>query len=96
MKEPAPSAIAFEIQEYTVVFKARCQARSMDYWKVLWAAQQAVATALNQADVLLPVTRQAPVVRNEPQSALTRRQPLDEAPEPPVSSSEKTARGAIQ
>jgi small conductance mechanosensitive channel len=100
MKEPAPSAIAFEIQEYTVVFKARCHARSMDHWKVLWAAQQAVATALNQADVLLPVTRQAPVVRNEPQSALTRPpsldQALDEAPQPPMSSSEETARGAIQ
>jgi small conductance mechanosensitive channel len=100
MKEPAPSAIAFEIQEYTVVFKARCHARSMDYWKVLWAAQQAVATGLNQADVLLPVTRQAPVVRNEPQSALTRSpsldQALDEAPQPPMSSGEETARGAIQ
>lgn len=100
MKEPAPSAIAFEIQEYTVVFKARCHARSMDYWKVLWAAQQAVATALNQADVLLPVTRQAPVVRNEPQSALTRPpsldQALDEASQPPMSSGEETARGAIQ
>ena len=86
MTEPAPSAILFEIQEYTVVFKARCHARSMDYWKVLWAAQQAVATALNQSGVLLPVTRQAPVVRNEPQSALTRPQavdqPLDEAPQP--------------
>lgn len=100
MKEPAPSAIAFEIQEYTVVFKARCHARSMDYWKVLWAAQQAVATALNQADVLLPVTRQAAVVRNEPQSALTQPrsldQALDEAPEPPMSSGEETSRGAIQ
>jgi len=100
MKEPAPTAIAFEIQEYTVVFKTRCHARSMDYWKVLWAAQQAVATALNQADVLLPVTRQAPVVRNEPQSALTRPlsldQALDETPQPPMSSSEETAKGAIQ
>ncbi|HZQ40210.1 MAG TPA: mechanosensitive ion channel family protein [Rhizomicrobium sp.] len=100
MKEPAPSAIVFEIQEYTVVFKARCHVRSMDYWKVLWAAQQGVATALNQADVLLPVTRQAPVVRNEPQSVLTRApsldQPLDEAPQTPMSSGEKTARGAIQ
>jgi len=100
MKEPAPSAIVFEIQEYTIVFKARCHVRSMDYWKVLWAAQQGVATALNQADVLLPVTRQAPVVRNEPQSALTRAssldQPLDEASQTPMSSGEKTARGAIQ
>ena len=86
IKEPAPSAIAFEIQEYTVVFKARCHARSMDYWKVLWAAQQAVATALNQGDVLLPVTRQAPVVRNEPHSALTRPQAPDEAPQPSASS----------
>jgi len=96
MKEPPPSAIAFEIQEFTVIFKARCHARSMDYWKVLWAAQEAVATALNQADVLLPVTRQAPVVRNEPQSALTQPRALDEAPQPPMSSGEETARGAIQ
>src|SRR6185312_61318 len=27
MKEPAPSAIVFEIQEYTIVFKARCHVR---------------------------------------------------------------------
>lgn len=66
MTEPAPTAVVVEIQEYTIIFKARCHARSMDYWKVLWPAQQAVAMALNRADVLLPVTRQAPVVRNEP------------------------------
>jgi small conductance mechanosensitive channel len=72
MTEPAPSAIVSEILEYTIVFKARCHARSVDYWKVLWPAQQAVASALNKADILLPVTRQAPVVRNEPLSDLTR------------------------
>jgi small conductance mechanosensitive channel len=70
--EPAPSAVVTEILEYTVTFKARCHARSMDYWNVLWAAQAAVATALNRAGVLLPVTRQAPVTRNEPVSELTR------------------------
>jgi len=96
MSEPAPTAIVNEIQEYVVLFKARCHARSMDYWKVLWPAQMAVATALNQADVLLPVTRQAAVVRNEPQSALTRTQPLDGEPTPPMSSTEETSRGIIQ
>ena len=96
IKEPAPTAIVLEIQEYTIVFKARCHARSPDYWKVLWPAQQAVATALNQAGILLPVTRQAAVVRNEPQSALTRVQPLDDAVSPPTSSTEETTRGIIQ
>jgi small conductance mechanosensitive channel len=71
MEEPAPTAVVVEIQEYTVVFKARAHARSMDYWKVLWPAQQAVAAALNKAGILLPVTRQAPVVRNEPDRPLT-------------------------
>lgn len=79
MSEPAPTAVVVEIQEYTIVFKARCHARSPDYWKVKWPAQQAVASALNQAEILLPVTRQAPVVRNEPQSALTQA-PTPDAP----------------
>lgn len=96
MQEPAPTAIALEIQEYAVVFKARCHARSLDYWKVLWAAQQAVAVALNKAEIPLPVTRQAAVVRNEPQSALTRAEPLDDDQAPPMSSREETARGIIQ
>ena len=88
MTEPAPSAVVVEIQEYTVVFKARCYARSLDYWKVLWPAQQAVATALNRAEILLPVTRQAPVVRNEPQSDLTRVQSHGAEPTPPMASGE--------
>jgi small conductance mechanosensitive channel len=72
MAEPAPTAVVTEILEYTIVFKARCHAPSPDYWRVPWAAQAAVATALNRAQVLLPVTRQAPVTRNEPVSDLTR------------------------
>jgi len=87
MSEPAPTAIISEILEYTVVFKARCHARSQDYWKVLWPAQMAVVTALNEANVLLPVTRQAPVVRNEPQSAATRAQPVHGEQTPPMASS---------
>ena len=87
MSEPAPTAIVSEILEYTVVFKARCHARSQDYWKVLWPAQMAVVTALNEANVLLPVTRQAPVVRNEPQSAVTRAQPVHGEQTPPMASS---------
>ena len=72
LKEPAPSAIAIEIQEYTIVFKARVYARAPDYWKVIWPAQLAVAAALNKAGILLPVTRQAAVIRNEPVSDLTK------------------------
>ena len=87
MSEPAPTAIVSEILEYTVVFKARCHARSQDYWKVLWPAQMAVVTALNEANVLLPVTRQAPGVRKEPQAAGRRAQPVHGEQTPPMASS---------
>ena len=50
-----------------MVLQARGHARSLDYWKALWAVQKAVEIALDKAGILPPVTRQAPVVRNEPQ-----------------------------
>ena len=79
IKNPPPTAVVVEILDYTVIFKARCHVQSADYWKVLWASQQAVASALQQAQVLLPVARQAPVVRNEPLSDITRAERGDTA-----------------
>jgi small conductance mechanosensitive channel len=72
LKEPAPSAVVTTILEYTVVMTARGHARSADYWKALYSAQKDVKTALDKAGILMPVTRQAPVVRNEPLSDITR------------------------
>ena len=71
MKEPAPSAVVAELQEYAVVMKARVFVRSADYWQALYGLQKQVHGALQGAGVLIPVTRQAPVRRNEPQSEIT-------------------------
>jgi small conductance mechanosensitive channel len=71
LDEPAPSVVVSALQEYTAVMTARALVRSPDYWKALYALQKEVQQALNTAEILLPVTRQAPVVRNEPQSPLT-------------------------
>lgn len=70
--EPPPSVVVSVLQEYTAVMTIRAMARSPDYWKTFYALQKDVQQALNAAGILLPVTRQAPVVRNEPQSPLTR------------------------
>jgi small conductance mechanosensitive channel len=79
IKEPVPSVVVTALQEYTTVMTARAMVRNPDYWKALYGLQKEVQQALNAAEILLPVTRQAPVVRNEPQSPLT--QPID-APQP--------------
>jgi small conductance mechanosensitive channel len=71
--DPAPSASISALQEYTAEFTAYAYVRSGDYWSALPALQMLVQQALNQTDILLPVTRQAPVVRNEPKSPLTSR-----------------------
>ena len=71
MKEPAPSAVVAELQEYAVVMKARAYVRSPDYWQALYALQKEVQQALRGAGILIPVTRQAPVRRNEPLSDIT-------------------------
>jgi hypothetical protein len=65
------------ILEYTVVMTARGHARSADYWKALYSAQKDVKAALDKAGILMPVTRQAAVVRNEPISDVTRPAPAD-------------------
>jgi small conductance mechanosensitive channel len=66
LKEPAPSAVVFELQEYAVVMRARAHVRSADYWHALWALQKEVKAALDKAQVLIAVTRQAAINRAEP------------------------------
>ena len=71
VKTPPPSAVVRELLEYTAVFDARAFVKSNDYWAALHGLQKEVQKALSDANILLPVTRQAPVVRNEPLSPLT-------------------------
>jgi small conductance mechanosensitive channel len=66
LEEPAPSVVLFELQEYTMVMRARAHVRSADYWRALWSLQKEVKIALDKADILPAVTRQAAVVRAEP------------------------------
>lgn len=69
LKEPAPSAVVWELQEYAVVMRARAYVRSADHWKALYALQKEVKTALDKARILPAVNRQAPVTRVEPDAA---------------------------
>jgi len=71
MKDPAPSAVVSELQEYAVVLKARAYVRSPDYWQALHALQKEVQQALRGAEILIPVNRQAAVRRNEPENEIT-------------------------
>jgi small conductance mechanosensitive channel len=66
LTEPAPSVVLFELQEYTMVMRARAHVRSPDYWPALWSLQKQVKIALDKANILPAVTRQAAVVRAEP------------------------------
>jgi small conductance mechanosensitive channel len=66
LKDPPPSAVVFELQEYAVMMRARAHVRSPDYWKALWSLQKDVKIALDKAKVLPAVPRQAAIVRNEP------------------------------
>ncbi|HKD48011.1 MAG TPA: mechanosensitive ion channel family protein [Rhizomicrobium sp.] len=66
LKEPAPSAVVHQLQEYAVVMRARAHVRSADYWQTLWALQKEVKAALDKAEVLTAVTRQANIKRSEP------------------------------
>jgi len=49
-----------------VVLRARAHVRSPDYWNALYSLQKQVKTALDQANILPAVNRQAPVTRMEP------------------------------
>lgn len=70
LKTPEPWTDVSELQEYAVVMFVRCYVRSEDYWKALPSVQREVKTALDKAGILIAVTRQASIVRNEPQSPL--------------------------
>ena len=72
MKDPPPSVVLQEIQEYAMVMRARAHVRSPDYWKALWSLQKQVKIALDKAQILPAVNRQAPVVRVEPDVAANR------------------------
>jgi small conductance mechanosensitive channel len=69
LKEPAPSAVVNELQEYSAVMRARAYVRSADYWRGLWTLQKEVKAALDKAQVLTAVTRQAVINRAEPAMA---------------------------
>jgi small conductance mechanosensitive channel len=66
LADPPPSAVVLELQECAVLFRARAHTRSADYWKALYSLQKEVKAALDRANVLPAVNRQAPVTRNEP------------------------------
>jgi small conductance mechanosensitive channel len=66
LKEPAPSAIVYELQDYAVIMRARAHVRSPDYWRALWSLQKDVKLALDKAKILPAVPRQAPITRVEP------------------------------
>ncbi len=82
LKTPAPSVVANELQEYAVVMTVRAYVRSEDYWTCFYALQKSVKTALQKAGVLIAVSRQAPIIRAEPQKAGNTVPPVAAAPKP--------------
>lgn len=75
LKAPAPWAGISEIGEYSVTMSVNCYAKSEDYWRTLPEVQKVVKAALDKANVLFAVTRQAGAVRNEPESRINRVKP---------------------
>jgi small conductance mechanosensitive channel len=71
IKDPAPSVVVSELQEYAVVMTARAYVRSTDYWQALYKLQRDVKDGLDKAQILIAMPRQAAVIRNEPQSQIT-------------------------
>jgi small conductance mechanosensitive channel len=69
LKDPAPSAVVDELQDYAVIMRARAHVRSQDYWRALWALQKDVKLALDKANILPAVPRQAAITRVEPPGA---------------------------
>jgi small conductance mechanosensitive channel len=70
MKTPEPWTDVSELQEYAVVMFVRCYIRSEDYWRAIPTIQRDVKAALDKSGILIAVTRQASIIRNEPQSPL--------------------------
>jgi small conductance mechanosensitive channel len=84
LKAPEPWAGVADLKECAVIVGVNCCIRSEDYWRALPSIRKSVKTALDEADVLLAVSRQAPVVRNEPRTrwnAVTASEPSDSRPE---------------
>lgn len=71
LQDPAPSVVVAELQESAVLMTARAYVRSPDYWQALYGLQREVKEALDKAQILIAVPRQAAVIRNEPQSQIT-------------------------
>lgn len=65
-KTPGPSVVVKELQEYAVLMTVRAYVHSADYWKALYALQRQVKDALDKANILIAVSRQAPIIRTEP------------------------------
>lgn len=78
LKDPPPTVVLNEIGEYFMAMRARAHVRSPDYWKALWSLQKEVKIALDKAGILSAGNRQAPIVRNEPISAVNRPAPAEE------------------
>jgi len=66
LKIPEPWVGVSELQEYAVQMFVRCYIKSEDYWKALPSIQKDVKTALDKNNILIAVSRQAPITRTEP------------------------------
>jgi small conductance mechanosensitive channel len=68
LKTPEAWVGVSALQEYAVLMFVRGYVASRDYWQALPSIQKDVKQALDKAGILTAVTRQAAVIRNEPQS----------------------------
>lgn len=68
LKKPEPWIGISQMQDYAVILFVRAHVASRDYWQALPALQRDVKRALDKSGALVAVPRQAPAVRNEPQS----------------------------
>jgi small conductance mechanosensitive channel len=94
IKDPAPTTVVAELQEYAVVLKARAYVRSPDYWTARYGLQKDVQRALREHDVLIAVTRQAAVNRNEAASGITSAEPEEESRPAPAPAPASWRKGA--
>ncbi|HEY8950768.1 MAG TPA: mechanosensitive ion channel domain-containing protein [Rhizomicrobium sp.] len=79
-KTPAPSVVVKELQEYAVLMTVRAYVRSSDYWQALYSLQRQVKDALDAANILIAVSRQAAINRAEPRVAGNTIVPTTEEP----------------
>lgn len=83
LKGPEANTGVSALQEYTLLMYANAYVESKNYWTALPALQKDVKIALDKAGILSAVTRQASVVRNEPQNPFTT-PPEEPAPKAPA------------